>query len=274
MKKVFVLVLLCAMLPWGLQAQVRKNKQEISSFAVGIKGGVNLPRMLYWGNDALSQLHQEISFRPVAGVFVEIPMGKTVMLAPEAMYVQRGTEMKYQHYSGSDVHYTLQVSYADLRLPVEIRWPLRPYLQPYLTLGAEFGMRLGGSIEMERTAPIFLKDSIPVGDANMALLHSGAFGGIGIRSRIDLGSMDLVIKLSATYHQGLLDTYSTMEKEGTVTAGNVNAYQITGQRLPQGIEVNLGLAIPLNFDAKKDACSAFSHDRYRHRSGHGRLYGF
>ena len=105
------------------------------------------------------------------------------------------------------------------------------------------------------------------------MIHAGAFAGAGIRSRIGLGGRHILLKLSASAHQGLLDSYSAAEKEGSIPAANVNAYQVTGWRLPQGLEVCLGIAIPLE-KHMDDACATFSNDRYR-RHGKGRhLFGF
>lgn len=241
--------------------------------AVGIKGGVKVPRMLYWQSPTLGQLPQDTLLTPTGGLFVEIPLGRALMVAPEAVYVQRGTGLKYTHHSGSEVHYTMNVHCVDLRVPVELRWPISPYFQPYLALGAEVGMRLGGKIAMTRTAPIPLNDTLPVGNANMSLIQAGAFAGVGIRSRIDLGDMDMIVKLSASYHQDLLDTYSKAEKGGAANAQNVNAYHVEGSRLPQGLEATLGIAIPLE-RKPKDACASFGKDRYRRHGPRGHLYGY
>ena len=40
----------------------------------------------------------------------------------------------------------------------------------------------------------------------------------------------------------------------------MNAYKITGSRLPRGIEATLGIAIPLE-KRPDDACASFSNDR-------------
>ena len=37
--------------------------------------------------------------------------------APEFDYVQRGTDITYEHISGMQVHYNLAVSFVDFRLP-------------------------------------------------------------------------------------------------------------------------------------------------------------
>lgn len=271
-KHILILGLLLGITSFTMAQMNRANYQK-EPVAIGIKGGLNIPQMWYFGNTALSKLDQKMNFTPTGGLFVEIPVGNSLILAPEAMYVQRGTDMEYEHISGAEVHYTMNVSYVDLRLPFELRLPLRPAFQPYLVLGAEAGMRLFGTIQLQRSAPYELNETIDVGDANMGLLHAGVFGGLGFRSRFNLGRMGMVVKLSASYHQGLLDTYSAMEKEGSAQSVNVNAYQVTGSRLPRGIEATLGIAIPLELMAE-DACATFSHDRYRRHGNRGRLFGF
>ena len=274
MKKYLIIILISFVFGAVSFAQMSKNQPGGEAVSIGLKGGLNMPRMLYFHNEALSQLPQNFTFTPMGGLFLDIPMGNLFVLAPEVVYLKRGIDMSYEHRpSGAQVHYSMSVHYVDFRLPLEIRWPVKPYFQPYFVVGAEGGVRLGGQIHIDRTAPIALDQTIDVGDANMSLIHAGAFAGVGIRSKIGLGSRHILLKLSVSAHQGLLDNYGTAEKEGSAPAANVNAYQVTGLRLPQGLEVCLGIAIPLEKQLE-DACAAFSNDRYR-RHGKGRhLFGF
>ena len=267
MKKSAFIVLIFTL--FGVSAMAQTD----NTVSIGVKGGINMPRMTYLNNHYLSKLPQALQITPTGGVFVDIPFGDIVALAPEVDYVQRGTDITYEHISGMQVHYNLAVSFVDLRIPLEIRIPIKPYLQPYVTIGAEAGMRLGGKIHMDRTEPARLDTTINVGDVNFTKYHAGAFAGLGIRSLVTIGNFDMLLKLSATYHHGFLDTYTKAEREESVQAVNVNAYNITGSRLPQGIEVCLSIGIPLKAP-EDDACRTFSHDRYR-RHGNGRhLFGF
>lgn len=269
-------IILLALLGFGIASKAQMhfgNVVQKEAVAIGLKGGINLPRLLYFQNEPLSRLSQDWNITPMGGVFVEIPMGSSLIIAPEAVYVQRGTDISYEHFSGSKVHYTMKVSYADIRLPFEFRLPIKPFFQPYLTIGAEAGMRLFGQIHIDRTDPVVFDQTINVGDANMNLIHAGAFAGLGIRSKFPIGRYDLVLKLSVTYHQGLIDSYSKSEKIGSVPSLNVNAYQITGYRLPQGIEACLGMAIPLH-SRGEDACATFAKDRHRRHSSRGHLFGY
>ena len=270
------IIILLALLGFGitLQAQMYFDKVvQKEAVAIGLKGGINLPRILYFQNVPLSRLPQDWTITPMGGMFVEVPMGSSLIIAPEAVYVQRGTDISYEHFSGSKVHYTMNVSYADIRLPFEFRVPIKPFFQPYLTIGAEAGMRLFGQIHIDRTDPVVFDQTIDVGDANMNLIHVGAFAGLGIRSKFPIGRYDLVLKLSVTCHQGLLDSYSKSEKIGSVPSLNVNAYQITGYRLPQGIEACLGVAIPLH-SRGEDACATFAKDRHSRHNSRGHLFGY
>ena len=254
-------------------AQMSQYNNKKEAIAIGIKGGLSIPQMWYAGNEPLSRLDQKMNFTPTGGLFAEIPVSSVLIIAPEAMYVQRGTDIEYEHISGTMVHYTMNVSYADLRLPFEFRWPIKPYIQPYLVVGAEAGMRLFGQIHIQRTVHVEMDETIDVGDANMGLINAGAFAGVGLRSRFNIGALGMVVKLSASYHQGILDTYSAMEKEGTADPVNVNAYQITGSRLPRGIEATLSIAIPLE-RRPDDACASFSKSRTWIKHSRRTMYGY
>lgn len=254
-------------------AQVGGNQQVDRTVSIGFKGGINMPRMLYYHNEALGGLGQEITLTPMGALFVEIPVGDALIIEPEAAFVSRGTDIQYEHFSSAQVHYVMDASYVDLRMPFEFRWLVARSFQPYFFVGAEAGMRLFGQIHIDRSAPVSLSQTIDVGDANLNLIHAGVLAGVGIRSRFDIGRLGMAVKLSAGLHQGLLDSYSSMEREGAAQPVNVNAYQITGYRLPQGLEVTLGIAIPLELQAE-DACSTFSRDRYRRYGSGGHLFGY
>lgn len=259
MKKCLIIIGILLGMTLVSEAQMGRNTQESKVVAIGLKGGLNFPRMYYYNNPPMNQTNQAFTLTPMGGLFLDIPLTNTLMMSPEVVYLKRGTDMSYEHHSGAQVHYTMSVHFVDVRLPFELRWPVTNYFQPYLVLGAEAGMRLGGEIHMDRTEPALFDQTIPVGNANMGMIHAGGFAGVGIRSRLPLGSRDIVLKLSASVHQGLLDSYSAGEKDGTMPALNVNAYQPKGSRLAQGLEVCLGIAIPLEHE--DDACATFSNDR-------------
>ena len=276
MKKYILIVCAICFFSIGTMGQMTRNTPVDKTFAVGLKGGVNMPRMYYFNNPALKRLPQSLVFTPMGGVYLDIPITDAVNLSPEVMYVKRGTDMKYVHAnSGAQVHYSISTSYVDLRLPLELIWGLKPYFQPFVTVGAETGMCMFGKIQLERTAPTAFNDTIAIAvdSANMSLIHAGVFAGLGFRSKVNIWYQDVLLKFTVAFHQGVVDSYSPYEKNGVANAVNVHAYQITGQRWPQGLEVTLGVSIPLE-SGFYDACSTFSRDRNRRRSSRGHLFGF
>ena len=264
-----------------------RNTSVDKTIAVGLKGGVNLPRMYYYQNPALMRLPQSNTFTPMGGLFVDIPLTRSVFISPEIMYVQRGTDMTYNHRSIVE-HYSISTSYVDLRLPLELCWKIKPYFQPYVTIGAEVGMCLFGKINLHRQyydalfprllqQPSYSNQTIDfpiyVDSANMYRFHAGAFAGVGVRGKVTIIGQDYLFKLSASFHQGFLDSYSKYEHDGSAQAVNVNAYKVTGVRWPQGLEVTLGIAIPLD-NGFYDACSSFARDRYRRHGSRRHLFGY
>lgn len=273
MKKLLLLLGLCVGLSGSVFAQMSSSQPFDKTISLGLKGGINMPRMWYFNNTAMSQLPQKDTLTLMGGLFLDIPLNETMSFVPEVVYVRRGTDMRYGHRTGAQVHYKILVAYVDLRLPVEFYWPIKPYFQPYLVAGAEVGSRLFGEIHMDRTAPIAMNSTLPADNSNMFLIHAGAFAGAGVRSRINLGAMEVMLKLGASFHQGFVDSYSSYEKNGMAQAQNVNAYQISGMRWPQGLEVTLGVAIPLK-PILKDACASFSNDRRWFKHSTKSNYGY
>jgi hypothetical protein len=267
MKKNLLITVLLVLFGFGAMAQ------QDNAISIGIRGGVNMPRMLYFNNMYLSSLPQGAYFTPTGGLFVDIPLNDIVVIAPEVDYVQRGTSISYQHISSTFVNYSLAIKYVDLHVPFEFRIPIKPYLQPFFQVGAEGGWRLGGHIHIDRTMPALFEADIEIGDANMTKVYAGVFAGLGIRSLVTIGQRDFLFKIGASYHQGIIDTYTAREKEEDVPAENVNAYHITGSRLPRGIELYVSFGIPLK-PRPDDACRTFSNDRYRRRGTGRGLFGF
>lgn len=270
MKRLLVIMVITLLLPRIGFSQVGNRNTE--SVSIGVKGGLAMPGMAY-SEKHLSELTQELYMAPMCGLYVDVPLGGIVSIAPEVMFAQRGVSMNYQHYSGADVNYSIHSKYADLRVPVLARLKLADAFQPYVFGGAEAGYLLGGQIHIDRSAPVAMDETIDIGKANMAAIHVGAYAGLGVRSDIDCGFVTLSVRLEASYHRGFVDSYSEMEHAETAMPININAYNVSGKRMPKGLELCLGIGLPLRFDNSDDACSTFTN-RYRPKHRKGVMYGF
>jgi hypothetical protein len=240
-------------------AQNRKPSapQEIS---FGIKGGINLAGMSFTA-PRLSELPQSMALKPVGGVFVDLPLLNWLAIVPELMYVEWGMATHYTHYSGGEVDYTIHSRYVDFRLPVLIGLNITSWFQPYLVAGGDVGYLLGGSIHLEQQGMPNPDLTTVLGKANMFPLYFGTLGGLGLRFFKPVNGHRAQLRMEATYNQAFVDTFSKMEHNDTATPLNVNAYNITGKRFPRGVEIIIGLVIPLIPD--KDACYSFSKNKYK-----------
>ena len=256
MKK--ILFILCLLAISICAVGQHRSSNQIS---LGLKGGVNFAGMAYtdWH---LSGLPQQMPLRAVGGVFVDIPLSEYFGLAPEILYVERGMKTTYFHYSNSEVQYEIHSRYVDLRIPFLAGINITSWMQPYLVAGVDAGWLLGGKIHLHQPGLPCPDATILIGKANMRNLYAGAFGGIGIRFFQDINGQKAQLKIDATYNFDFIDTFTDMEHSDEAQSINVNAYNITGKRFPEGIEITLGITIPLR-SGKKDACYSFSKNKWR-----------
>lgn len=235
----------------------RRSSNQIS---LGIKGGINFAGMAYtdWH---LSELPQQMPLRPVGGIYVDIPLSKHFGLAPEIMYVERGMKTTYFHYSNYEVQYEIHSRYVNLRIPFLAGINVTSWMQSYLVAGVDAGWLLGGNILLHQPDFPDPDATIMIGKANMRSLYLGTFGGVGIRFFREINGQKVQLKIDATYNIDFVDTFTDMEHNDEAQPLNVNAYNITGKRFPKGIEITVGITIPLR-SAKDDACYSFSKNKW------------
>lgn len=257
MRKLAIVFCLLILPSWSM-AQWTGNKTK-DNISIGIKGGINFPGMRYT-DPHQSVLPQDTLIKPLGGVFVDIPINQFLTIAPEVMYVGRGMRTHYKHYSNNTIIYGIQANYVDLRIPVMLGIEVTSWFQPYLVVGPDAGYCLGGKIQIDQAGMPNPEISVPLGKANITPWYLGTFGGLGLRFFPTINEKRAQIKLDAVYNYSFMDSFSPMEHNETSQAQNVNAYNLTGERFPRGIEVTLGVVIPLI--REKDACYGFSRNYY------------
>lgn len=260
MKVRLLVAFLCVALPLVAFSQ-RKGVMPVAHTAIGVKGGLNLAGVRFT-DEHLSSLPQQNAMRIVGGVFLDVPFSQSVGIAPELLYVERGMKTAYTHYSGSEAQYEIQSRYIDFRLPVLVGFSVASWFQPYVVAGVEAGYLLGGKILLQQEGMGNSDTTVAIGKANMNSITAGVFGGAGLRFFWPVNGRRAQLRVDATYHMGLVDSFSDMEHQDEAQPVNLNAYNINGERFPQGIEISVGLIIPLLPDPD-DACYNFSKNKWR-----------
>ena len=251
MKRLSIIIVSLLLSQWVF-AQ-RSNLANADKMMLGFRGGINLPGMLYTDKN-LSALPQQTLIRPVSGLYLDIPLTHQLSITPEVVYIERGMKTSYTHSSGNDVTYSIHSRYVDFRVPLNYGFQITSWLRPYLTAGVDAGYLLGGTIQLQQPGLPCPEATIMIGKANMRPYYVGAFGGVGTIFQFWFGRQLTRWTISATYNLDLVDTFSKMEHSDAAEPINVNAYNTTGWRLPKGIEIMIGFAIPIapNND---DACT-------------------
>lgn len=253
--------LLCLLLFLQFTASAQSYRRSAPPhISIGLKGGVNLASMAFT-DIHLSGLPQNKVLRPVGGVFVDLPLSTCISIVPELVYIERGMATHYTHYSGCEVDYSIHSRYVALRLPMLVGVNLTSWFQPYLVAGGDVGYLLGGNMRLQQPGLPSPNLTADLGRANMSPLYLGAFGGLGLRFFMPMNGRRAQLKVEATYNLDFMDTFSAMEHSESANPLNVNAYNVTGKRLPKGIEVTMGLAISLI--QEKDACYSFSKNKWK-----------
>lgn len=284
MKKI-ILSLLVLMLACQLTAQQNNKKKRGDAVAIGIRVGGNLASYNYSGNDELNSLAFDSLWyrvRPMVGLHVEIPLfGGIVYVAPEASFTNRGDSRLFNSNTwNTQVRYQAKVNYLEARLPISVAIPVTSWFKPYLFAAPSFGMATSTSVSIFESKisqysfdnPQSLNNEVAVDSSNMAAYDYGLTAGAGLRFTIDLSSFLMVVKLEGGYHMGFRNTYSEQEIADQAQAVNVNAYNITWERLNRGIEAAITIAIPLDFRSGDD-CFYWSEVEKRKNKNRG-YYGF
>ena len=259
MKRLFIILISLLLSQWVF-AQ-RTNPTFADKVMIGFRAGVNLPGMVYTDKH-LSVLPQQTVFRPVGGLFLDIPLTHQLSIAPEVVYIERGMKTSYTHSSGYDVTYSIHSRYVDLRVPLNYGFQVASWLRPYLTAGIDGGYLLGGSIQLQQPGLPCPEATIMIGKANMRPLFGGIYGGMGTVFQFWLGRKLVRWTINATYNIDLVDSFTDMEHSDAAEPINVNAYNTTGKRLPKGIEIMMGFAIQIAPD-NDDACTNWERSYWK-----------
>lgn len=228
---------------------------------VGIKGGVNLPTMHYT-DKWLSELPQIMKPKPIVGVFVDIPLNSFITFSPELLYVERGMNTIYTHYSSYEIQYSIKARYVDARLPFHFGSNVTKSIQPYVVTGVDIGYLLGGNIHLIQPEMPLPELEVKIGNANMNRLYVGAFAGLGVKLFRIVKGQKIHLRIEAAYNMGFVDSFSKMEHDEDAHSVNVNAYNITGKRFPRGLEATVGFTFPIYPDMN-DACYGFSKNKWK-----------
>lgn len=265
---------------------------------IGIIGGVSATRWFYQGgaNPQYEQPYimfskLDTTFFPnllnnvLAGVMAEYRLTNYHTVGLEVVYARRSTQLNYNFTDAADgpnktFHSQTNIAYSELFVQV----PLTQYFRssskkfnPYIFIAPRVTIPIEGNIdfktEQTNTGALLppqdpnenngsnnstnLKSEFNSG--NMRPWNIGAVVGLGAQFRLNLStSYYMLLKLDASCHYGLLNTYSKYEREGSAIDqyGNPVSPSALGTRRIGNATAKLTLLFPLK-QVSKSACRSW-----------------
>jgi hypothetical protein len=269
---------------------LRNNNLTANSeakYSIGLIGGISATRWYHWGgtNTVYDQpytmfgqgnpISTTLINNALFGLNVERRLNNHFAIGLEALYANRSTQMSYDLTLADSIGYNSlyhraldSVSYHELFFQVPLTYyfgeetnSVRPYvfIAPRVTLPLSGGMRWVNSKYIEDAvegSQLSVVDtaSVALSKSNMRSWNIGAVVGLGLQFRIPVGSYYIKAKIDASYHLGLLDTFSPYEQDGIdQVTGQAIDPELIGKRYIGNATAKLTLAFPIK-KMPKDAC--------------------
>ena len=176
-----------------------------------------------------------------AGLFYRHRINDYLSLRTDVVYAVRGVDINW-----CDVNYAIRVPYLDVRPMAQLGFcPSWYEVVPYITLGAECNFPLSGNIMYKSN--IVPPTSIALNQSNFKPFDFALWVGIGTDIHFEAFYRDFLLIIEAGADLALLNNFASAELDGDAQVLNpeMENNRNYGTRKNRGIEVSVGLGIPL-----------------------------
>ena len=176
----------------------------------------------------------------IFGIIGQYRMSENISFNPGFHFIGKGVSISEQF------DYTLNANYVDINLPFTYHLtPGSKLADLTISFGPTLGLATGGRITYDDL-------STGVTGANIKPFHLGLRLAVGAQKTVSTKFLKTgTVILELAWHNGITDTYSSMEKSGESVGLNIPDYYIQGARKHRGYEISLGFMAPLSLLRKK-----------------------
>lgn len=262
-----------------IQSSYSRKQSTDANWNIGLTGGLSLTQWLHFGGTH-TQYKQPIdkSIGYSGGLAIEKKLDEKKSITVEAIYAMRNLELTYDlNLPGAidqwnDITKTLDASYTE----VIVQTPYTHYLgnpsnsavTPYVFAAPRVSIPLNGKTlwtKENHTTGTVENDTVDFNSSNYAPFNIGVVAGAGLLFRLNTNSYYFLIKMDASYHAGLVNTFSRAEREGTITDDNVIGAgyidpALLGRRFAGDANLKLTLLFPLKKQLKGACISWGEYD--------------
>lgn len=283
MKKLSLILLLSLLLIGNAaKAQFKKPLQSRfkalneAKYNIGLTGGLTSTYWVHFGGTG-TKYHEPFNFTPIGGLVVERMLSKDASIGVEGLFAMRKVHLDYNVLNfpvAINVNKDFYRQYDADYMEVDVQVPLTYYfgegnIRPYVFVAPRFSLPLSGNLKWQKmeileygtenehydesTATV---DTTKMSAQNMRTANIGLVLGAGVRFKVKIGNYYLLMKLDASAHSTLINSFTKDENNGdsevVIGASYIDPYLLQ-KRFNTDASVKFTLLLPLK-KPLKDAC--------------------
>lgn len=261
-------------------AQFRKPLQSRSTigttearYNIGLVGGVTTTHWFHFGGTE-TQYRQPFNFGPTAGLSVERMFNSSTSIAIEGMFTMRNTQLDYEVLNfpvaideNKDYYRQFNADYNEVNVQVPLTYYFgQGNIRPYVFIAPRFTLPISGKTTWQETEIIGYGsddqhysetnqefDTVDMTGQNMRRWNVGLVAGAGVRFKVNIGNYYLLLKLDASAHAAVINSFTKDEINGNsqlvIGASYIDPY-LMSKRFNTDATVKLTLLFPLKKQLK------------------------
>ena len=244
-----------------------------AKYNIGLEGGLTSTYWLHFGGTQ-TKYHQPFNFGLTGGLVVERMLNSSNSIAIEGLFAMRNIELNYEVLNfpvaineNKDYYRQYNVNYQE----VDVQIPLTHYfsqgnIRPFVYVAPRFSLPLSGNITWQKMEILnygtqdqqydeahATHDTVSMSAQNMRRWNVGLVLGAGAVFKINFSNYYLLLKLDASAHAAVINSFSKEENNGTssnvIGASYIDPY-LLGKRFNTDATVKLTLLFPLKKQLK------------------------
>lgn len=280
MKKLSIILFLSLFLIGNTAtAQFRKPLQSRSKtlsearYNIGITGGLTSTYWVHFGGTG-TKYHQPFNFSPIGGLTVERMFNNYSSIAVEGLFAMRNAHLDYYVLNfpvaineNKDFYRQYDVDYMEVAVQVPLTYYFgQGNIRPYVFVAPRFTLPLSGNMKWQKmeileygtenqhideaTATL---DTVSMTAQNMRSWNVGLVLGAGVRFKVNIGNYYIFMKLDASAHAAVINSYTRDEINGdsevVIGASYIDPYLLQ-KRFNTDASVKFTLLFPLKKQLK------------------------
>ena len=244
-----------------------------AKYNIGLIGGASMTQWIHFGGTE-TDFNYSFNYGPTAGLALERMLSRNVSVALEGLFAMRNMQLNYDVLNfpvalnqNKDYYRQYEVDYQEVDVQVPVTFYLSDgKVRPYVFLGPRFSLPLSGKMvwqkkeilnygtpEQQFSETGATIDTVAMNAHSLRDWNVGLVAGAGVLFKINTGNYYLLLKLDASAHAAVFNSFAKEEINGeashVIGAAYIDPY-LLGKRYNTDATVKLTLMFPLKKQLK------------------------